>query len=205
MVGGPVSEPQKADGPVPAYPAAARRAGIQGVVVLELVITEDGQVADLKELRGLPLGLTEAVLDAVRQWRFSPGTLDGQPVVTRYLLSMRFKLNEAELAAVERPETEMLELSFPGKESATRDLVAAAGRALHLRLAAEMPDDVALRTVIARPGVLYINGTAASDAALRSFMANLEASPFFTKVALESSTSKANQLWFFRVSVTPAE
>ncbi len=92
IVGGNITEPEKLSGPVPVYPEAARRARIQGVVVLECIIGKDGAVREAKVLRGLPLGLTEAAVDAVKKWKFKPSTLNGKPVEVLYILTVRFNL-----------------------------------------------------------------------------------------------------------------
>jgi protein TonB len=92
VVGGKITEPEKISGPNPLYPEAARRARIQGVVVLECVIGKDGGVKTVKVLRGLPLGLTESAVDAVKKWRFNPSTLNEKPVEVLYILTVRFNL-----------------------------------------------------------------------------------------------------------------
>lgn len=93
VVGGNITEPQRIGGPNPTYPEAARRARIQGVVVLECTIGKDGSVKQTKVLRGLPLGLTENAVAAVKKWRFKPSTLNGKPVEVLYILTVRFNLN----------------------------------------------------------------------------------------------------------------
>jgi len=92
IVGGKITEPKKISGPNPLYPEAARRARIQGVVVLECVIGKDGTVKTVKVLRGLPLGLTESATDAVKKWRFEASTLNDKPVEVLYILTVRFNL-----------------------------------------------------------------------------------------------------------------
>jgi TonB family protein len=92
VVGGNITEPVKLSGPNPIYPEAARRARIQGVVVLECIIAKDGAVREAKVLRGLPLGLTEAAVDAVKKWKFQPSTLNDKPVEVLYILTVRFNL-----------------------------------------------------------------------------------------------------------------
>ena len=92
VVGGNITEPVKISGPNPLYPEAARRARIQGVVVLECVIGKDGVVKTVKVLRGLPLGLTESAEEAVKKWRFKPSTLNEKPVEVLYILTVRFNL-----------------------------------------------------------------------------------------------------------------
>ena len=92
IVGGNITEPEKLSGPNPIYPEAARRARIQGVVVLECIIGKNGAVREAKVLRGLPLGLTESAVDAVKKWKFKPSTLNGKPVEVLYILTVRFNL-----------------------------------------------------------------------------------------------------------------
>lgn len=92
VVGGNITEPEKLSGPNPIYPEAARRARIQGVVVLECTIGKAGTVTNVNVLRGLPLGLTEAAISAVDRWKFKPSTLNGKPVEVLYILTVRFNL-----------------------------------------------------------------------------------------------------------------
>jgi len=92
VVGGNITEPERLSGPNPQYPEAARRARIQGVVVLECTIGKDGTVQNINVLRGLPLGLTESAVDAVNRWKFKASTLNGKPVEVLYILTVRFNL-----------------------------------------------------------------------------------------------------------------
>ena len=59
------------------YSDEARRANIDGEVVLEIVVRSNGTVGDVKVLRGLPVGLNDRAIQAVRQWRFSPARMKG--------------------------------------------------------------------------------------------------------------------------------
>jgi TonB family protein len=88
--GCPLSAPQILDTTEPEYPEEARNARIAGAVILAAVIDESGWVVEVKVLRGLPLGLTESAVDAVRQWRFTPAALDGEPVMVQQVLTLRF-------------------------------------------------------------------------------------------------------------------
>jgi protein TonB len=72
----------------PVYPEEARRAGVQGLVVLEVSIDEQGKVGDVKVVRGLGHGCDEAMVAAVRQWRFHPATRDGKPIKVRHVLQL---------------------------------------------------------------------------------------------------------------------
>lgn len=78
-IGGGVSAPVALETPRPPYPESVRGC-VQGVVVLRAVVAEDGTVRDVKVLKGLPLGLTEVAVEAVRRWRYAPARLDGRPV-----------------------------------------------------------------------------------------------------------------------------
>ncbi len=77
----------------PIYPELARKIHYEGVVILELIISKTGQVESVTVLRKEPFGLTEAAVEAVRQWEFEASTLNGRPVRIRYELSVRFHLS----------------------------------------------------------------------------------------------------------------
>ncbi len=91
-VGGGVLPPVKIFAPQPLYTEEARLGRVQGVVILEAIIDEDGNVREVKVLKGLPMGLTESAADTARQWRFKPATLDGRPVPVYFNLTVRFSL-----------------------------------------------------------------------------------------------------------------
>lgn len=65
--------------PAPAYPEEARKAGVEGTVIVRFVVAPSGEVTKVKILKGHPL-LNPAALEAVRAWRFQAGTYEGQPV-----------------------------------------------------------------------------------------------------------------------------
>jgi TonB family protein len=92
-VGGDVVAPRAIQRVPPIYPAEARKARVVGVVVLEAIIDETGTVDDVRVLRGLPFGLSEAATDAVRQWKFAPATKSGVPVPVIFNLTMNFRLD----------------------------------------------------------------------------------------------------------------
>ncbi|MCG6920756.1 MAG: energy transducer TonB [Acidobacteria bacterium] len=89
--GGLVREPQKLKGFAPVYPDAARNAGVEGVVILECVISPQGRVAEVKVLRGIPL-LEQAAVDAVKEWVYTPTLMDGVPVPVLLTVTVRFGL-----------------------------------------------------------------------------------------------------------------
>jgi TonB family protein len=75
----------------PAYPIDAKRAGVSGRVELEAVIGTDGAIKDLQVVAGPDL-LQQAALDAVRQWRYRPYLLNGQPVEVHTIINVVFTL-----------------------------------------------------------------------------------------------------------------
>ena len=75
----------------PVYPASARSLRMTGVVRVELVVDENGQVSDVQNLTG-PSLLQSAAKDAVTKWKFKPFTRDGQPVKASGFLSFNFAL-----------------------------------------------------------------------------------------------------------------
>ena len=77
------------------YTEAARAAGIEGVVVLDVIVDETGRTRDITVVEGLDHGLTEAAIAALRACRFSPGERSGQPVAVRVRgFKIRFLLGE---------------------------------------------------------------------------------------------------------------
>jgi len=76
----------------PQYPAEAGRDRIEGTVVLMAVIGTDGSVKDVRVESGLPV-LAQAAIDAVKQWRYKPYTVDGQPVEVDSRITINFTLS----------------------------------------------------------------------------------------------------------------
>jgi protein TonB len=91
--GGGAVEPAELRSKVePPYPDAARRAGISGTVVLAATIDADGRVTAVDVVRGLPLGLTEAAVGAVRRWQYRPARSREGPVASRKEIRIEFRL-----------------------------------------------------------------------------------------------------------------
>jgi periplasmic protein TonB len=74
------------------YTEDARRRGITGEVVMEIVVARDGSVGDVKILQRLGAGLDERAVQAIRQWRFAPATRKGVPVDVLVEVAVEFKL-----------------------------------------------------------------------------------------------------------------
>jgi len=86
------TEPQLIHRVTPRYPITARRAGIEGPVIIRAIVRKDGTVDSAEILRDLPLGLGEAAREAVERWRFIPAKLDGQPIDVYYTVTVNYAL-----------------------------------------------------------------------------------------------------------------
>lgn len=76
----------------PKYPELAKRARIQGIVLLQVTVDEFGNVAEVKVIRGHPL-LNDGAVGAVSQWKYSPTLLNGEPVQVIATVTVNFILN----------------------------------------------------------------------------------------------------------------
>jgi protein TonB len=76
----------------PNYPPLARSARIQGTVLLQAVIGKQGNIENLRVMSGHPM-LVQAALDAVRQWRYRPYILNGEPVEVETQITVNFSLS----------------------------------------------------------------------------------------------------------------
>ena len=76
----------------PAYPEAARRAGTEGLVVLDAVIRPDGSVKRLRPVSGPDL-LVQAATEAVQSWKFEPYLTSGQAVEVETTIAVEFRLH----------------------------------------------------------------------------------------------------------------
>ena len=76
----------------PEYPELARRARVEGFVVLQAIIDKQGNVSDLEILRGLGLGLDTAAQEAVAQWKYTPTFYNGRPVAVILTVTVVFQL-----------------------------------------------------------------------------------------------------------------
>ena len=76
----------------PVYPPFAIASRTQGIVIIEATISEDGRVINARVLRSIAL-LDQAALEAVRQWEFTPTTLNGRPVPVIMTVTVNFTLN----------------------------------------------------------------------------------------------------------------
>ncbi len=74
------------------YPEMARKAGIEGRVIVQFIVNENGEVEDPRVIRGIGGGCDEEALRAVQTVKFKPGRQRGQPVRVQYSLPVIFRL-----------------------------------------------------------------------------------------------------------------
>jgi protein TonB len=92
-VGGNVQAARIINRVQPSYPPLARQTRISGTVRLHAIIGKDGTIQQLEVMNGHPL-LQQAALDAVRQWRYQPTLLNGEPVEVDTTIDVIFSLNQ---------------------------------------------------------------------------------------------------------------
>jgi protein TonB len=90
-VGGNIGLPAKTHQVNPVYPPQARDARVQGIVILDARIGEDGRVTKARVLRSIP-ELDQAALDAVAQWEFTPTLLNGKPIPVVMTVTVNFSM-----------------------------------------------------------------------------------------------------------------
>ena len=76
----------------PQYPPLAKQARIQGTVVLSALIGKDGSIQNLRVVSGHPM-LTNAALEAVKEWKYKPYILNGEPVEVETTINVNFSLS----------------------------------------------------------------------------------------------------------------
>lgn len=91
-IGGGVSAPVMISKVEPKYTPVAKLAKLQGSVLVTIVIGVDGAARNIEVQRGIGLGLDEQAVEALLQWKFQPGTKDGQPVAVKANVEINFRL-----------------------------------------------------------------------------------------------------------------
>jgi TonB family protein len=91
-VGGGVSAPQLVHSVDPEFTDQARRANLQGVVSIQLIVDSRGNPQDIRVVRHLGMGLDQKAIEAVRQYKFSPAIYQGHPVAVQMVINVNFHL-----------------------------------------------------------------------------------------------------------------
>jgi TonB family protein len=97
-------EPRRVEGDVvapvvvskvmPVYPPEARAAGVEGITIVAATIDVKGDVTAVQAVESTREDFTASAIEAVRQWRFKPATLEGKPVEVKFNLTLRFRLDD---------------------------------------------------------------------------------------------------------------
>jgi len=77
----------------PQYPAKAREKGIQGTVMFRAIVGKDGSIDKLYLLSGHPL-LVSASIDPVKQWKYKPFVVNGEPIEAEIVIAVNFQLQK---------------------------------------------------------------------------------------------------------------
>jgi TonB family protein len=78
--------------PAPEYDDKARKKKIEGTVTLSIIVTKEGQTADIRVINGLTPGLDQQAIKAVSRWRFEPAVQEGKPCPMRINVQAQFRL-----------------------------------------------------------------------------------------------------------------
>ena len=91
-IGDGVPKPIAISKPQPLYTEEARQRRIQGVVILQGIVDEEGNVRNLKVVKGLPFGLDQKAIEGVYQWKFKPSIHEGKPVAVHFYFTVNYWL-----------------------------------------------------------------------------------------------------------------
>jgi protein TonB len=92
-VGGRVKEPQVITRVEPIYPPLAKQTHLQGSVIIDAIIDEHGNIAQMNVVSGPPLRI-QAALEALRKWKYEPTYLNDEPVPVQRNVTVSFRVNE---------------------------------------------------------------------------------------------------------------
>ena len=87
-----VTSPRSLYAPNPEYDEAARKAKVNGFVVLSLIVTPEGNTKDVKVTKSLSPGLDQRSIEAVSKWKFAPATKDVKPVAVELHVQPPFNI-----------------------------------------------------------------------------------------------------------------
>jgi protein TonB len=90
-VGGDVKSARILNSVSPVYPTLAKNQHVEGDVRVDALIDQSGRVSAMKVVSG-PVLLHQAAMDALRQWKYQPATLDGKPVAMHLTVTIQFRL-----------------------------------------------------------------------------------------------------------------
>lgn len=101
----PVLEPGSVT--YPEYPEEAREEGLEGDLLLEVTVSPEGTVTDVKVIRGVAEcpQMEENAVNAVKEWLFEPSQLNGKPIMSQVLIPIEFNLDDPKPVEFDKPAT----------------------------------------------------------------------------------------------------
>lgn len=90
--GGDVTRPKLLHSVEPAFSGKSNEAFVEGTVTVSAVVTKKGALSDMQVVKGLSAAQNRSALDALKEWRFEPGTKGGKPVSVRVKIQVDFHL-----------------------------------------------------------------------------------------------------------------
>ena len=142
-----VTPPEPAYTADPRYSKEAREACYEGTVVLWLIVDPTGKPQNVKIQRSLGMGLDEQAIEAVKQWRFKPGVVKGQPVAMQINVEVNYRLLNHLSPS---PENKGQSPTFPGTDVASYPLTVRVDSDSISRSGADCA--ATLKTIITEPG-----------------------------------------------------
>lgn len=128
----------------PEYSPEAGLARLEGTVLIAVSVDRDGTIVDLQVLKPLGLGLDEAALDAVRRWKFSPGTVRGQASLLVAPVEIHFQLPSR------APGWHVRKIHFEQREGVSRPVLLHTGAFTPGKMAPELVEEATIDTAISR-------------------------------------------------------
>lgn len=89
---GGVDAPRCVYCPQPSYTDPGRAAKFQGTILLDVVVSQEGQMKEARIVRGLPFGLNESAMNIIQSWRFKPAMRAGEPIQAAVMIEVSFHL-----------------------------------------------------------------------------------------------------------------
>lgn len=158
-ISGNLQPPKKLKDVPPVYPAAAQEARVQGVVIMEARIDEQGNVTDVRTVRSIPL-LDQAAIDAVKQWQYTPTLMNGVAVPVIITVTVNFSLSKQIHLHVTMPNGYSVVLRQSGNNPV--EIRPTADTRLHLRASRRQESGDITVSVFADDGETHVEDVALS-------------------------------------------
>ena len=150
-VGNGVIEPEPIERTEPEYSEEGLRAGLEGTVLLAGVIAEDGSAHNLRVVREIGLGLDEKAIEAVKRWRFAPGSYQGKPAPVFASIPVDFFL------PAKRSRWHLIQATFRPPEGASRPTFASAKYPVGAGIGPSAMDEGGILVAVGRQAMVRVS------------------------------------------------